>query len=97
MDRLDGANPFTSLPSARWNDVYLTRCANLGYLTEFSKEFVYEFYSCHLCAVGWFPEIAPQSLLIYADHFQNIKVLGEALEKMDPEWSVFTHYCGMKA
>ena len=52
MDRLDGANPFTSLPSARWNDVYLTRCANLGYLTEFSKEFVYEFYSCHLCAVG---------------------------------------------
>ena len=40
----------------------------------------------------WFPEIAPQSLLIYADHFQNIKVLGEALEKMDPEWSVFTHY-----
>lgn len=42
--------------------------------------------------VDWLPEIAPQSLLIYADHFQNIKALGETLEKMDPEWSVFTHY-----
>lgn len=42
--------------------------------------------------VDWLPELAPQSLLIYADHFQNIKAVGESLQKINPEWNVFTHY-----
>lgn len=42
--------------------------------------------------VTWFGYIEPQALLIYADHFQNIKTLGQKLEQINPEWAVFTHY-----
>ena len=92
MDRLDGQTLSLRCPLPDGTTFTLQDAPISGILQSSVKNLYTSSTAVIYVPWDWFPEIEPQSLLIYADHFQNIKVLGEALEKMDPEWSVFTHY-----